>query len=96
MYVGDHGESLGEKGVYFHGLPYFLALEAQTKVPLILSFGSQRHDLDIDRLRRVADQPLSHDYVFHTLLGAFEVKTEVYDHRKDLEELAERAESTED
>ena len=96
MYVGDHGESLGEKGVYLHGLPYFLAPEAQTKVPLILSFGSQHHDLDIDRLRRVADQPISHDYVFHTLLGLFEIKTEVYDHRKDLEELAERAESTED
>jgi lipid A ethanolaminephosphotransferase len=25
FYASDHGESLGEKGVYFHGLPYIIA-----------------------------------------------------------------------
>ena len=25
IYVSDHGESLGEKGLYLHGAPYFMA-----------------------------------------------------------------------
>ena len=29
FYVSDHGESLGENGVYLHGLPYFIAPDTQ-------------------------------------------------------------------
>ncbi|OOE99373.1 hypothetical protein BZG77_03120 [Salinivibrio sp. IB643] len=36
MYVSDHGESLGENGVYLHGLPYRFALDYQKKVPLMV------------------------------------------------------------
>ncbi|GHS86635.1 phosphoethanolamine transferase [Campylobacterota bacterium] len=36
IYVSDHGESLGENGVYLHGLPYMIAPEYQTRVPMIL------------------------------------------------------------
>lgn len=36
MYVSDHGESLGEGGLYLHGLPYAMAPDEQTKVPLVL------------------------------------------------------------
>jgi lipid A ethanolaminephosphotransferase len=25
LYMSDHGESLGEKGLYLHGMPYFIA-----------------------------------------------------------------------
>jgi len=25
LYVSDHGESLGEGGLYLHGMPYFMA-----------------------------------------------------------------------
>jgi len=90
MYVGDHGESLGEKGVYLHGLPYFLAPDAQKTVPLIIWFGAQQHDLDIERLARMRDGAISHDYVFHTILGIFEVESEVRDPSMDLEALAEK------
>jgi lipid A ethanolaminephosphotransferase len=90
MYVGDHGESLGEKGVYLHGLPYFLAPDAQKNVPLIIWFGAQHHDLDIDRLARIRDVAISHDHVFHTMLGIFEVESEVIDPSMDLEALAEK------
>jgi len=90
MYVGDHGESLGEKGVYLHGLPYFLAPDAQKTVPLIIWFGAQHHDLDIERLARMRDGAISHDYVFHTVLGIFEVESEVRDPSMDLEALAEK------
>ena len=35
VYVSDHGESLGELGIFLHGLPYAFAPEAQKHVPLI-------------------------------------------------------------
>jgi len=35
-------------------------------------------------VRRLKDEPLSHDNLFHTLLGVFEVHTGVYDGSKDI------------
>ena len=35
LYISDHGESLGENGVYLHGLPYAFAPEEQTHVPML-------------------------------------------------------------
>ncbi|KKX79910.1 hydrolase, partial [Vibrio parahaemolyticus] len=36
IYVSDHGESLGESGMFLHGMPYGLAPGLQKRVPLIL------------------------------------------------------------
>src|SRR5699024_2602082 len=36
LYLSDHGESLGEHGIYLHGFPYFLAPEQQTHIPMVL------------------------------------------------------------
>ena len=35
IYISDHGESLGENGIYLHGLPYAIAPDEQTHVPLM-------------------------------------------------------------
>ncbi len=91
LYVGDHGESLGEAGLYLHGMPYMLAPDAQTHVPLILWFGRQHDDLDINLLRMQGGQPVSHDDIFSTLLGMFEVSSKVYMPERDLERRAMKA-----
>lgn len=71
LYVSDHGESLGENGLYLHGAPYALAPEAQTHVPAILWMG--RHfDYPTDKVRAFRNHPLSHDDLFCLLLFAFE------------------------
>jgi len=88
LYASDHGESLGESGVYLHGLPYWIAPEAQTHVPVILWFGKNYRDADIGAVRRLRNEPMSHDNLFHTLLGAFEIESEVYDGRKDILQLS--------
>ncbi len=36
VYLSDHGESLGEDGVYLHGLPYSIAPDTQKHVPMAL------------------------------------------------------------
>ena len=41
LYVSDHGESLGENGLYLHGFPYSIAPPEQTRVPMLF-WGSPR------------------------------------------------------
>ncbi|MDG2524124.1 sulfatase-like hydrolase/transferase [Stenotrophomonas sp. HITSZ_GD] len=81
LYVSDHGESLGENGVYLHGLPYPIAPPEQLKVPMVawLSPGfSKSRGVDGDCLRARARQPASHDHLFHSVLGLMQVKTRSY------------------
>jgi lipid A ethanolaminephosphotransferase len=78
VYVSDHGESLSENGLYLHGVPYALAPSQQTHVPMVawLSPGLQARDgLSLDCIRSKADQPISHDNYFHTVLGLMDVQT---------------------
>lgn len=88
LYVSDHGESLGESGVYLHGLPYLIAPDAQIRVPLVAWFGRNYDDVDRAALHQLRDRPMSHDNIFHTVLGLFEAGTEVYDPKQDLLQLA--------
>jgi lipid A ethanolaminephosphotransferase len=81
LYVSDHGESLGEKGLYLHGQPWLIAPEVQKRVPLLFWFSSgatARLSLDEACLWRRATLPASHDNVAHTLLGMLNVATHVY------------------
>jgi lipid A ethanolaminephosphotransferase len=78
VYVSDHGESLGENGLYLHGLPYALAPEQQTHVPMVAWFSPglrARAGLSMDCLRARSGEPLSHDHFFHTVLGLMDVNT---------------------
>ncbi|MCY1398345.1 Phosphoethanolamine transferase EptA [compost metagenome] len=82
LYVSDHGESLGENGLFLHAAPYSIAPEAQTHVPMVMWFGTRTLvDQGIDRgcLQGQAEAAeLSHDNLFHSLLGLFQVRTGVY------------------
>jgi lipid A ethanolaminephosphotransferase len=72
LYVSDHGESLGENGLYLHAAPYAIAPKEQTHVPAILWMG-EHFDFSIDQAKPFKDYPLSHDDVFCSLLVAFEL-----------------------
>ena len=85
IYMADHGESLGESGVYLHGLPYFMAPDAQTHIGAIMWFGKHMSKvIDADALRQRSKKTYSQDNLFHTLLGIFNVKTKVYDPDMDM------------
>ena len=83
LYVADHGESLGEGGLYLHGLPYFIAPDAQTHVPMLMWF-SKEHELNIEALQKQKDKSWSHDNLFSTLLGLFHVESSVYEAEDDI------------
>ena len=87
IYVSDHGESLGEKGLFLHGMPYAIAPAEQLRVPMVmwLSPGLARQDgLDTACLRGVAGEPASHDNLFSSVLGLMHVSTREYQAGKDL------------
>lgn len=87
VYLSDHGESLGEKGVYLHGMPYAIAPQEQTHVPVLMWLSAQyrqANHIDQDCLTHHADQPISQDNLFHTLLGLFNISTGLYQPALDL------------
>ncbi|GAB2504092.1 phosphoethanolamine transferase [Arenimonas alkanexedens] len=86
LYVSDHGESTGEHGLYLHGAPYALAPEQQTRVPMLLwtSPAFQRwRGLDIGCVQSRRSEPLSHDNLFHTVLGLLDLQTDAYQPERD-------------
>ncbi|KXI30096.1 phosphoethanolamine transferase [Paraglaciecola hydrolytica] len=84
LYVSDHGESLGENGLYLHGLPYAFAPKTQTHVPVIL-WTDERSDIDIAATRLQSQVTNSHDAVAKTLINLFELETDVsYENVPDL------------
>lgn len=91
VYVSDHGESLGEHGLFLHGLPYAIAPAEQLRVPMLAwaSAGFERAaGLDAGCLRpalqRQAAGPVAHDHLFHTLLGLLDVRTALREPAWDL------------
>lgn len=80
LFVSDHGESLGEHGLYLHGAPYAIAPDEQTRVPMLLWTSPRfatRRGVDLRCLRGRADRPLSHDHFFHSVLGLADVTSTV-------------------
>jgi lipid A ethanolaminephosphotransferase len=87
LYVSDHGESLGEQGLYLHGMPYAFAPRVQTEVPFMVwtSAGFRRDQgVDVECLRAQRNEPLSHDNLYHTVLGAMNTRNAVYDASLDV------------
>jgi lipid A ethanolaminephosphotransferase len=83
LYVSDHGESLGEHGIYLHAAPYILAPKEQTHIPAIVWMG-QRFDYKIDQLKPYRDYPLSHDDLFCMLLVGFEMDSKTCEARRNV------------
>jgi lipid A ethanolaminephosphotransferase len=87
LFVSDHGESLGEKNLFLHGVPYAVAPREQTQVPMVAWFSDgfvRTTGLGLDCLRARARQPATHDHLFHTLLDLLDVNTSLYTPGLDL------------
>ena len=88
IYVADHGESLGENNIYLHGLPYSIAPDVQKHVPWItwLSPAMQsRNGTTTPCLQKeLAEQRITHDNYFHSVLGLMDVQTGAYQPELDM------------
>lgn len=87
IYVSDHGESLGENGLYLHGLPWRIAPATQREVPMLvwLSDGIAASE-QIDRacLKAKRTAAVTHDHFFHSVLGLLDVSTRTREPALDL------------
>lgn len=88
VYLSDHGESLGENGLYLHGTPYMLAPEQQTHIPFMFWLSpdyKKNFGVDEQCLRdQATKEAVSQDNLFSTVLGMMNIQTSVYQPQMDL------------
>ncbi|MBL4913324.1 phosphoethanolamine--lipid A transferase [Shewanella schlegeliana] len=88
IYISDHGESLGENGMFLHGMPYSFAPDYQTKVPLMVWMSEgfkETRNINRECIKKEADNnQYSHDNIFHSILGVMEVETSDYKNSLDI------------
>ncbi|MBL7734906.1 MAG: phosphoethanolamine--lipid A transferase EptA [Chitinophagaceae bacterium] len=77
IFVSDHGESLGEKNLYMHGLPLSIAPKEQYEIPFIvwLSDGSKQLK---------PNKTLSQNHVFHSVLNFLNIQSPVYNEEMNI------------
>ncbi len=88
IYLSDHGESLGEKGLYLHGIPFSIAPMEQKKVPMIFWLSdnitkSKKYDKNC-LIKKAEEMSFSHDNLPHILLGISNVQTSLYKSELDV------------
>ncbi|MDE8601546.1 phosphoethanolamine transferase EptA [Marinomonas sp. RSW2] len=87
IYLSDHGESLGENNIYLHGAPYFIAPKEQTHIPFLMWFSDEyqaANQVDVSCLQAKSQQPVSQDYLFHSILGLSNITTNSYKEEFDV------------
>lgn len=72
IYVSDHGESLGENGLYMHGVPVKMAPKEQYEIPFIVWTSD-----DFRQLKPLEEA--SQHQVFHSVLNFLSFDSPVYD-----------------
>lgn len=78
VYVSDHGESLGEGGLYLHGAPYFMAPSEQIRVPMVMWLSkdwSRTFGFDAANLAREPAGGVTHEHLYSTVLGMLGVQS---------------------
>jgi len=71
IFVSDHGESLGEKNMYMHGMPLSIAPKEQYEIPFIVWTSDSSK-----RLKPLNE--VSQGHVFHSVLNFLGVQSPVY------------------
>lgn len=94
IYTADHGQSLGEGGLYLHGAPTPFAPDVQRVVPFLVWMSERFKEMrGLDNGQIIPDVTHPHDFPFHSILGAFGMTSEIYKPQFDVFALAARADS---
>lgn len=79
IYVSDHGESLGEYGMYLHGMPYAIAPDAQKDIPFVIWMSDEFIRRKAVRVGQLESQRIhSQRDIFHSVMGAFSMHSAAY------------------
>lgn len=77
IFVSDHGESLGEKNLYMHGLPLSIAPREQYEIPFIVWLSDGSGQLTPNKV-------LSQNHVFHSVLNFLNIQSPIYDEKMNI------------
>lgn len=77
IFVSDHGESLGEKNLYMHGLPLSIAPKEQYDIPFIVWVSDGSKQLK-------PNKTVSQNHVFHSVLNFLSIQSPVYDEEMNI------------
>lgn len=78
LFVSDHGESLGEKNLYMHGVPLSIAPKEQYEIPAIVwGSGNSAKQLKHNKI-------LSQNHVFHSVLNFLGIQSPIYDEKMNI------------
>lgn len=78
LFVSDHGESLGEKNLYMHGVPLSLAPKEQYEIPFIVWVS------DNSSKQLKPNKILSQNHVFHSVLNFLGIQSPIYDEKMNI------------
>jgi lipid A ethanolaminephosphotransferase len=85
IFVSDHGESLGEYGMYLHGIPYTIAPDVQRDIPFIVWMSDEFiRQKAVQRGRLEAQGVHSQRDIFNTVMGAFSMHSNAYTGKYDI------------
>jgi lipid A ethanolaminephosphotransferase len=77
IFVSDHGESLGEKNLYMHGLPLSIAPKEQYEIPFIVWTSEGSKQLK-------PNKTVSQYHVFHSVLNFLNIESPIYDEKMNI------------
>ncbi len=77
IFVSDHGESLGEKNLYMHGMPISIAPKEQYEIPFIVWVSDSSKQLKPNKI-------LSQNHVFHSVLNFLSIESSVYNEEMNI------------
>ena len=77
IFVSDHGESLGEKNLYMHGLPMSIAPKEQYEIPFIVWVSDGSKQLKPNKI-------VSQNHVFHSVLNFLGIQSPIYDEEMNI------------
>lgn len=77
IFVSDHGESLGEKNLYMHGVPLSIAPKEQYEIPFIVWVSDNSKRLKPNKI-------LSQNHVFHSVLNFLNIQSPVYNEEMNI------------
>lgn len=78
IFISDHGESLGEDGLYMHGVPMNVAPAVQLDIPFIV-WTSDNSDTKVKEL-----DSAGHYHIYHSVLKFLGIGTSFYDETKNI------------
>ena len=78
IFVSDHGESLGEKNLYMHGLPLSIAPKEQYEIPFIVWLS------DNSSKQLKPNKIVSQNYVFHSVLNFLNIQSPIYNEEMNI------------